>query len=209
MATDAPTVFIVDDDPGIRRSTAMLLEAENLRCQEFGSAAEFLDDHKAGRPGCLILDLHMPGMGGLDLVDRMRCHHLTLPVLIVSGTGTVPLAVAGMKLGVLDFLVKPVDPDLLVAKVRVALELDVQQRTNSAAVTGIRVRLARLTARETEALHLLVTGLANKQVAAELGIAIKTVENHRASIMQKTGALNVADLTRMSMLARDATGPVR
>ena len=106
-----------------------------------------------------------------------------------------------MKLGVLDFLVKPADPDLLLTKVKVALQIDAQRRTDSAALDRVRARLSALTPRETQTLRLLVTGLANKQVASELGISIKTVENHRARIMQKTGALNVADLTRMSMLA--------
>ena len=201
MQPNVPTVFVVDDDPGIRRSTEMLLESADLACQAFASAGDFLDEYAPDRPGCLVVDLHMPGMNGLDLIEQLRARKVALPVLIVSGTGTIPVAVAGMKLGVLDFLVKPADPDLLLTKVKVALQIDAQRRTDSAALDRVRARLSSLTPRETQTLRLLVTGLANKQVASELGISIKTVENHRARIMQKTGALNVADLTRMSMLA--------
>jgi two-component system response regulator FixJ len=207
MQPTPPTVFIVDDDPGIRRSTAMLLASANLPCVQFAAAAEFLDAYQPGQPGCLILDLHMPGMGGLELVEQLRARQVLLPVLIVSGTGTIPTAVQGMKLGVLDFLVKPADPDLLLGKVQAALELDGHRRTDAAALDAIRARLAKLTGRETETLRLLVVGLANKEVAAQLGISIKTVENHRARIMLKTGALNVADLTRMSMLVNDMPRP--
>ena len=206
MKTNTPTVFVVDDDPGIRRSTVMLLESAGLTCQEYDSATAFLDDGAADRPGCLVLDLHMPGMTGLDLVERLRNGRVGMPILIVSGTGTVPQAVAGMKLGVLDFLTKPADPDLLLTKVQVAVRLDADRRADAAVLGEIRQKLAALTARETETLRLLVTGLSNKQVAAQLGISTKTVENHRASVMLKTGALNVADLTRMSMLANEDVG---
>jgi two-component system response regulator FixJ len=200
MKKDDSTVFVVDDDAAMRRSTAMLLEAADFPCEEFESAAAFLDDYRPARPGCLILDLHMPGMGGLELVERLRGQGVAIPVVVVSGTGTIPLAVQGMKLGVLDFLVKPVDPDVLVEKVRAALDIDRQQRDDAAALVPVRARLASLTPRERQLLKLLVSGLANKQIANELGISIKTVENHRASLMLKTGALNAADLTRMSML---------
>ena len=206
MRNDPPTVFIVDDDPAIRRSTAMLLESDGLTSEQFGSADDFLDADTFDRAGCLVLDLHMPGINGLDLVERMHRRQVTLPIIVVSGTGTIPQAVTGMKLGIVDFLVKPANPDLLLAKVRGAIQLDAQLRTGAAALAEIRVRLAALTTREREALRLLVTGLSNKQVAAEMGISIKTVENHRSSIMQKSGALNVADLTRMSMLVNDAAG---
>jgi two-component system, LuxR family, response regulator FixJ len=195
-----PTVFVVDDDPGLRRSTAVLLDSADLAFEAFDSAAAFLEEYRADRPGCLVLDLHMPGMSGIDLVERLRGEGSHLPILVVSGTGTIPLAVRGMKLGVLDFLVKPVEPDLLVSKIQTALELDARQRTNAAALDAIRRRLAALTPRERELLRLLVSGMANKTIAGELGISIKTVENHRASLMEKTGANNAADLVRMAML---------
>jgi FixJ family two-component response regulator len=197
---DMPTVFVVDDDAGMRKSMRMLLESAGLPHQIFDSALAFLDNYRPDRRGCLVLDLHMPGMSGMDLVEKLRAEKVMLPVLIVSGTGTIPMAVQGMKLGVLDFMEKPVDPQVLLGKVRAALALDAQRRSESAELTGIRQRLAALTAREKELLKLLVSGLSNKQVAAQLGISIKTVENHRAHLMEKTGAANAADLVRMSML---------
>jgi FixJ family two-component response regulator len=200
MNPNPQTVFIVDDDKAMLQSTAMLLEAANLSCEQFTSAISFLAAYDEKRSGCLVLDMHMPGMHGMELVERLREKNIALPIVVVSGTGTVPLAVKGMKLGVLDFLEKPVDSSLLLSKVQAALELDRQQRSSAAALSDVRNRLSRLTPREKELLKLLVSGRLNKQIAAELGISIKTVENHRARLMQKTGALNAADLTRMSML---------
>lgn len=200
MSDNVQTVYIVDDDPSMLRSTAMLMEAAGLRCEEFSTADGFLGNFDPNRSGCLILDLHLPGMQGIELVEKLRERKINLPIIVASGTGTIPLAVKGMKLGVMDFLVKPVDPDLLMGKVRAGLDLDREQRQNAAALDEVRNRLSKLTPREKELLKLLVSGRLNKQIAAELGISIKTVENHRARLMQKTGALNAADLTRMSML---------
>jgi FixJ family two-component response regulator len=195
-----PKVYIVDDDAGMRRSTSLILETANLPYEAFESAEAFLQSVMHEAPGCLALDLHMPGMSGLDLIVQMRLDKYTMPVLMVSGTGTVPLAVTGMKLGLFDFLVKPVDPEVLLSKVNAALKLDNQQRNDVASLDVIRHKLGSLTPRETELLKLIVAGYPNKNIAMELGISIKTVENHRASLMAKTGALNAADLVRMKML---------
>lgn len=194
------TVFMVDDDPGMRRSTGMLLESAGLPYESYESAGAFLARYTPERRGCLILDLHMPGMNGMELIEQLRAQKIRLPIVVVSGTGTIPLAVKGMKLGVLDFLEKPVSPDTLIERVKAGLETDERQRAESGTVEAARHRLSTLTPRERQLLKLLVSGMANKQIAAELGISVKTVENHRASLMQKTGALNAADLTRMSML---------
>jgi FixJ family two-component response regulator len=140
-------------------------------------------------------------MNGMDLVAKMRRERFILPVLVVTGTGSIPVAVQGMKLGLFDFLVKPVDPDVFLPKVQAALRLDAEQRASNASLRAIEQKLSRLTPREQELLQLIVAGMPNKNIAAELGISIKTVENHRASLMAKTGALNVADLVRMKMLA--------
>jgi FixJ family two-component response regulator len=198
---DKGKVYIVDDDAGMRGSTSLILETANIPYEAFDSAEAFLRDIPPTAQGCVALDLHMPGMSGLDLIVRMREQKYTMPVLMVSGTGTVPLAVEGMKLGLFDFLVKPVDPDVLLAKVQAALELDDQERNDAAAVSAIREKLDNLTPREAELLKLIVAGFPNKNIASQLGISIKTVENHRASLMAKTGALNAADLVRMKMLA--------
>jgi two-component system response regulator FixJ len=200
----AATVFMVDDDPGMRKSTAMLLEAAGLPYEAFESAPAFLAKYTPERRGCLILDLHMPGMHGMELIEQLRSRKVGLPIIVASGTGTIPMAVKGMKLGLLDFLEKPVDPDALIDRVKAGLEMDQRQRTETAAVEAARERLSALTPRERQLLKLLVSGMANKQIAGEMGISVKTVENHRASLMQKTGALNAADLTRLSILGGEA-----
>jgi RNA polymerase sigma factor (sigma-70 family) len=199
-AAGAPTVFMVDDDAGMRKSTGMLLESAGLPYEAYDSANAFLAKYAPDRRGCLILDLHMPGINGMELIEQLRAQKIRLPIVVVSGTGTIPLAVKGMKLGVLDFLEKPVDPDTLIERIRTGLEADERQRADAATADAARERLSSLTPRERQLLKLLVSGLSNKQIAGELGISVKTVENHRASLMQKTGALNAADLTRMSML---------
>ena len=196
-----PVVFVVDDDPGMRDSTSALLDSAGLRSRTFEAAEQFLNEYSPDTEGCLVLDLHMPGISGTDLIERMRAKQYMLPVLVVSGTGTIPVAVQVMKLGIVDFLEKPVDPRLLIAKVRAALELDVSRRADAASLAQVRQRLSQLTVRERELLQLLVSGSSNKQIASQLGISVKTVENHRAHIMAKTGAANAADLVRISMLA--------
>jgi FixJ family two-component response regulator len=163
-------------------------------------STDFIDAYRPDMPGCLIVDLSMPGMSGMDLLQNLRSRNIQIPTLIVSGTGTIPMVVEGMKMGVVDFLEKPADPTVLLQKVRAALELDNRQRTQAAELEPITRKLASLTSRERQLLKLLVRGLSSKQVAAELNISVKTVENHRANLMQKTGALNAADLTRMAML---------
>jgi two-component system response regulator FixJ len=196
-----PTVYIVDDDPAMRRSTSLLLESASFPYKAFDSGMAFLEEVKPAHPGCVILDLHMPGMSGMDLVAKMRADQFKQPILIVSGTGTIPVAVEAMKFGVVDFLVKPVDPDVLLSKVKSAIEADLQERADNEQLGQIRLRLASLTPRERELLDHIVAGMPNKNIATTLGISIKTVENHRASLMAKTNALNAAHLVRMTMMA--------
>jgi two-component system response regulator FixJ len=192
-------VFVVDDDEAMRKSTQLLLSAGGLKSTTFGSADDFLHFYTPDKPGCLIVDLTMPGMGGIELVRQLRRREWHIPTIIVSGTGTIRTAVEGMKLGVVDFLEKPADPDSLLQKVHAALELDERQRRLASDREPIVKRIALLTDREREILQMLVRGQASKQIAAELGIAMKTVENHRANLMHKMGALNSADLTRMAV----------
>lgn len=196
-----PTVYVVDDDAALRRSTRVLLESAGLCCRAHESAEVFLADAEPAMRGCAIIDLHMPGMNGMDLVAKLRREQFILPILVVTGTGSIPIAVQGMKLGLFDFLVKPVDPDVLLSKVQAAMRLDAEQRGDIDSLRVIEQKLALLTPREHELLQLIVSGMPNKNIASELGISIKTVENHRASLMAKTGALNAADLVRMKMLA--------
>lgn len=199
LMNNVPTVYLVDHDPATRQSTSALLESAGLPSQPFEAAETFLERVPAYSPGCLILDFYLPGMTGLDLIDRMREQAFSMPIVMASGASTVPLAVEGMKRGLYDFFEKPVDPDRLLSTVRAALDLDAQRRATAANVNAIRAKLATLTAREHELLELIVRGLPNKNIATQLSISIKTVENHRAHLMAKTGAANVADLVRMRM----------
>ena len=180
----------------------MAIEAAQLSVRPFASAEEFLAEYKQGvSPGCLVLDLSMPGMSGLELLRHLRSQGVHLPVLIVSGTGTVPKAIEAMKLGVIDFMEKPADHRVVVQKVQEALAKDAMNRSSAAEIDSVRQRFAALTERERELLKLVINGRSNKQIAQDMGISIKTVANHRAHLMEKTGALNAADLTRISMIA--------
>jgi len=195
-------VFVVDDDAAMRDSTSILLEEVSLPCAAYDSAGAFLADYHRDLPGCLLLDLHMPGMSGMALIEQLRAHEYLLPVIVISGTGTITTVVQGMKLGVVDFLEKPADPHVLIPKINAAMALDLKRRTDAAGQAALRRRLSHLTLREGELLELVVCGMTNKVIARKLEISIKTVENHRARIMEKTGAHKVADLVRLSHLAR-------
>ena len=199
------TVCVVDDDPGMRKSLEMVLDSADLRARMYSGADEMLRELSCdpGRRccGCLLLDLQMPGMTGIELLRRLRELGYDAPVIVVTGTATVLSAVESMKLGAVDFLEKPVDHRTLINKVQQALAAYAAKRAEASEVEAIRARMADLTDRELELVRLVVSGLANKQIATEMGISIKTVANHRANLMAKTGALNAADLVRMTMIA--------
>jgi two-component system response regulator FixJ len=199
---DDAVVFIVDDDPGVRDSLRFVMESAHLAARAYASAAEFLEDYDHKQPGCLVLDLKMPGMSGFELVQEFRSQQIQLPIIVVTGHGDVPTAVESMKLGVLDFLQKPVENRVLLAKVRNGLQRDAEQRQQQAETKAIRERMASLTPRQRKLVELLVAGKPSKQIALELGISVKTVANHRAHVMRKTQAANVADLARMAMIVR-------
>ncbi len=196
-----PTVYIVDDDPGMCASLRMVMEAAELKAQTYGSGEDFLDDWKANRLGCVVLDLRMRGIGGIEVMQRLRAQNDEMPVIIISGHVDVVTAVRGVKLGAIDILQKPFRTSELVAHVRHMLELSIEQHGRREELIDIRERMNRLTAREADLLRLVVAGLSNKQIAVEMGISIKTVANHRANLMEKTHALNAADLARMSVIA--------
>jgi two-component system response regulator FixJ len=192
-----PTVHIVDDDPGMRKSLKMLVESASLIAQAYESAEAFLAEPAADHPGCVVLDLRMPGMSGIDLLQHLRANMNDIPVIIISAHADVPVTVRGMKLGAVDVLQKPAEPSVLLSSIKQSLALSqalYQQRQEAQAV---RQRFENLTAREMELLALIVDGQANKQIAKTLGISIKTVANHRASLMTKTAAANAADLARL------------
>jgi len=193
-AAQEPTVFVVDDDPGVCDSLRYLLKSVRLRVETFDSPAVFLERIDPARPGCLVLDVRMPGIGGLDLLAALRERACDLPVVFVSAHGSVSLAVRAMQAGATDFLEKPVDDEVLIAAVQRAVTSDLDRRAEKAAQAGTVARYAALSAREREVLGLLVDGLANKEVAARLGLSPKTVEAHRAHVIEKMGAGSLAEL---------------
>jgi FixJ family two-component response regulator len=198
------TVCVVDDDPGIRKSLEMVLESADLPARLYASAELLLEDLRGELReccGCILLDLQMPRTTGIELLRRLREMGYDSPVIVISGTATVLSAVESMKLGAIDFLEKPIDHRTVLNKVQQALAAYAAKRAEASEVQAVRQRMANLTDRERELVRLIVRGLANKQIAGEMGISIKTVANHRANLMAKTGALNAADLVRMSMIA--------
>jgi FixJ family two-component response regulator len=195
-----PVVHIVDDDAGMRKSLRMLAEAEGLVVQTYESAEEFLAGKEPAHPGCVVLDLRMPGMGGLALLQRLRTDMNDIPVILISAHADVPDTVRGMKLGAVDVLQKPVEPSFLIDAIRRSLVVSKSLHQERAEADSVRERFAHLTTRELELLQLLVDGRSNKQIALEMGIAIKTAANHRGNLMAKTGAANAADLARLFTL---------
>jgi RNA polymerase sigma factor (sigma-70 family) len=198
-----PTVFIVDDDPAMRQSLRWLTESVGLQVETFDTAEAFLDTYSPERPGCLVLDVRMPGMSGLDLQTTLVERNVSIPVIIVTGHGEVQSAVRAMKNGAVNFIEKPFSDQDLLDAVRHALDQDAQTRDSADARRQVADRFALLTPRERQVLLLVVNGRANKQIAAELEISQKTVEVHRSHVMQKLQAQSVAELVHMSMVIDD------
>jgi two-component system response regulator FixJ len=198
-------VFIVDDDADIRDSLQLLLEVAGFKVRNFTSAKQFLTDDSS-KHGCLIADIRMPDMSGLELQEEVARRHLDLPVIIMTGHGDVPLAVRAMKAGAVDFLEKPFDEEKMLASVRRALEIGSRARSRVAEATAAKNLLASLTPRERGVLDKLVQGRSNKVVAYELGISPRTVEIHRAHIMGKMEASSLSDLVRVVLAAEQGNG---
>ena len=194
-------VFIVDDDEALRDSLRWLLESVRLKVETHDSANSFLQSYYPGQSGCLLLDVRMPGMSGLELQEQLESRDVRLPVVIMTGHGDVAMAVRALKAGAMDFIEKPFDDELLLASIQSALSLDVEQRKSRATQAEILARLAQLTRREHQVMELVTIGKANKQIASELNVSAKTVEAHRAHVMEKMQASSLAELVRMSMLA--------
>ena len=183
-------VFVIDDDPSVRDSIALLLRAEGYEARTFSSARSFLSSWCRTQPGCLIVDLRLPGLSGLDLQERLAVEDDAPPIIFLTGHGTVPAAVHALKAGAMDFLEKPFVPATLLARVREALDRDRRRRANAR-------RLDALTRREREVLDQVANGNANKVIAADLGISERTVELHRAHGMRKIGVRSVAELVQL------------
>ena len=204
MTNPTSTVFIVDDDDAVRKSLTLLLQSAGVTVEAFASAREFLERYDPYVPGCVVLDVRMPEMTGLELQEYLNVHGAIIPVIFITGHGDVPMAVEAMRHGAHDFLQKPfLDQDLL-DRVRHALDHDSSNRIRLQQHDAIKERLISLTPREREILDLVTSGKPNKVMAAQLGVSQRTVEIHRARVMEKMGASSLAQLVRMVMDRRQA-----
>jgi len=195
------TVFVVDDDQAMRNSLKWLIESVGLTVRTYASADDFIKDYYPGRAGCLLLDVRMPGMSGLELQEQFLEQQIKIPIIIITGHGDVPMAVRAMKAGAVDFIEKPFNDELLLESIRNALIKDVDQRTAQSARADIATRLVHLTPREHEVMEMVTSGRANKDIAKTLGVSSKTVEAHRARVMEKMQASSLAELVKMAIVA--------
>lgn len=195
--TNKPTVFVVDDDEMVRDSLRWLLEAAGFKVETFASGEDFLKGYDPGWPGCLIVDLRMPGMSGLDVQKALTEEKIPIPTIFLTGHGTIPHAVRAMRRGAVDFITKPYNDQTLLDRVEQCLARDRQARRERVEQAEIEKRLANLTPRERQVMGYVVDGKSNKVIAAELGISQKTVEAHRARVMEKMRADSLAELVRI------------
>jgi FixJ family two-component response regulator len=195
--TDQPTVFLVDDDPSARRSFQFLAESIGLRVEAYESAIEFLQHYDARRPGCLVLDVRMPKMSGLELQQKLLESHVRLPIIFVSGHADVPLASRAFRAGAFDFVEKPVNSNELLERIQQAIEKDAQWRRESQIDSDIAARVNSLTPKEREVLASLVRGKSIKQIAAQFDVSIQTAAKHRSRILDKFGVSNEVELIHL------------
>lgn len=196
-----PTVFIIDDDPSVRRGLSRIIRIGGFNVKLFASAQDFLTSQHCNGPGCIVLDVKMPGLSGLDLQEELSKAEYSMPIIFISGHGDVPMTAQVMKKGALDFLTKPIDRAHLLNAIRAALDRDQAGREQHEEVKQIRERLARLTPREFEVMTFVLAGLLNKQIAYKLGITEDTIKIHRGRMMSKMEVDSVAELVRLTKKA--------
>ena len=198
--TAAPTVFVVDDDAAVRKSLRWLIESVSLQVETFGTAQEFLEASDPKRPGCLVLDVRLPGLSGLEVQEQLASRGVRLPTIVITGHGDVPMAVRAFKAGAIDFIEKPFSDQQLLDRIQQAIRQDGEARSQRLRHDEVAARVARLTPRERDVLERVVAGKSNKVMASELKVSAKTIETVRARLMRKMGAESVAELVRMTVL---------
>jgi len=198
VSEDRAVVFVVDDDPSMRRSLESLLRSVGHDVRLFSSAQEFMQAERPDAPGCLVLDVRLPGMSGLAFQEELAKADVALPVIFVTGHGDVPMTVRAMKAGAAEFLTKPFDDQVLLDAVHAAIERDHARRRDAASRATLKARYDELTERERQVMKLVVAGRVNKQIAVELGLSLVTVKVHRGQVMRKMLAKSVAELVRMA-----------
>ena len=208
MLQVTPIVFIVDDDVSVRESLELLVRCEDWQPETFASAQEFLDYPRVHVPNCLVLDVSLPGLNGLELQRRIAVERTEMPIIFITGHGDVPMTVQAMKAGAVEFLTKPLNDDVLLTAIRAALERSRVALRLEAELRGLRDRYASLSQRERQVMVLVVSGLLNKQIGGELGISEITVKAHRGKVMQKMMASSLADLVKMDTRLRLAPAAI-
>lgn len=206
MSEGMPTIHVVDDDEAMRDSMTWLLEGEGYQVACYDSAAAFLAARSDDMQGCLVLDVRMPNMSGLELQERLDALGSPLPIIFVTGHGDVPMAVSALQRGACDFIEKPFNNEDILSRIRRALDLECQRRTRRQRDTALSHRAGQLTPREREVMRLVVAGKLNKQIADELNISMKTVEAHRARVMEKMDVRTLAELVKASMALDERQG---
>jgi FixJ family two-component response regulator len=198
VSAERAVVFVVDDDPSMRRALESLLRSVGHDVRLFSSAQEFMQAERPDAPGCLVLDVRLPGMSGLAFQEELAKAGVALPVVFITGHGDVPMTVRAMKAGAAEFLTKPFDDQVLLDAVHAAIERDRARRRDAASRAALKARYDELTERERQVMKLVVAGRVNKQIAAELGLSLVTVKVHRGQVMRKMLAKSVAELVRMA-----------
>ena len=209
MGEEKPVIFVIDDNPSVRTSLSRLLLSTGFVVETFASAGQFMEMGEFNRRGCIVLDVRMPGLSGLDLQDVLSREDYSMPIVFITGYGDIPTSVRAMKMGAVDFLAKPFDEEDLLEAVRAALEKDKKLRQECAEMREIRKRMEQLTPREQEIFRYVITGMLNKQIAYRLNISEKTVKVHRGNVMEKLRVGSIADLVRLAGKAgiEPRTGP--